>query len=160
MNQTTTQSYLSTLRFISLAMAGGVFFFTATMVILKIGQLQMLEKYTIFYRYIPYFFSFISIPISTFLFKNTIGKRTGNSLKQKLIAYRSAHILRTALIEAPGLIAGVMFFISGDWIALIPAPIALLFILLNIPNSNRIIQELALEEQESRLLHTPDSILY
>lgn len=160
MNQVTTRSYLSTLRILSLAMAGAVLFFTTTMVILRLGETQTMEEHTVIYRYVPYFFSFISIPVSTLLFKNTIGKRTGNSLKEKLIAYRSAHILRTALIEAPGLIAGAMFSISGDWIALIPAPIALLFILLNIPTPDRIIQELALEGKEASLLHHPDSVLY
>lgn len=160
MNQVTTRSYLSTLRILSLAMAGAVLFFTTTMVILRLGEAQTMEEHTVIYRYVPYFVSFISIPVSTFLFKNTIGKRTGNSLKEKLIAYRSAHILRTALIETPGLIAGAMFSISGDWIALIPAPIALLFILLNIPTSDRIIQELALEGKDASLLHHPDSVLY
>ncbi len=160
MNQVTTRFYLSTLRILSVAMAGSILIFTTTIVILQLEETQTIEEHTIIYRYIPYFFSFISIPISTLLFKNTIGKRTGNSLKEKLIAYRSAHILRVALLEAPGLLAGAMFSISGDWIALIPAPIALLFILLNIPTSDRIIQELELEGNEASLLRDPDSVLY
>lgn len=160
MSDVTTRSYLFTLRLLSMAMAGAILFFGITVIMLQIGGEQPAENQGVIYRFIPYFFSFVSIPVSTLLFKNTIGKKPANTLREKLIAYRSAHILRTALIEAPGLIACAMFSISGDWIALIPAPIALVFILLNIPTPDRIIQEVALEGKDASRLHSPYSILF
>lgn len=160
MNEVTTRLYLLTLRVLSIAMAVVILFFGVTVIVFQLGGEQPAENEGVIYRYIPYFFSFVSIPVSTLLFKNTIGKKTGNTLREKLIGYRSAHILRTALLEASGLIACSMFSISGDWIALIPAPIALIFILLNIPTPDRIIQELEIEGKEASLLHTPESRLY
>jgi hypothetical protein len=141
-------------------MAGGIMFYGTTMIILHIAKENTVQSQEFIYRYFSYFFSFVSIPISTWLFKNTIGKKTGNTLREKLIAYRSAHILRTALLEIPGLIAVTIFSISGDWIALIPAPIALIFIVLNIPSPQRIILELELDEKEASVLHAPGSRLF
>ncbi len=160
MSSVTTRSYLLTLRFISLFMAISIMIICIPFIILKLTNELSTKNEMMIYRYIPYFFSFIFIPISTYIFKRTIGMKIRNSLREKLFAYRSAHILRTSLLEASGIIAGAMLGISGDWIALIPAPLAIAFILINIPTPDRIIEELELEEKEAAMLHNPQSSLY
>lgn len=75
------------------------------------------------------------------------------------MAYRQAHVFRTALIEAPGLLAACIFLISGDWLTLIPVPLSLVFILVNIPTSQKIIDELGLEEEEAALIQSSDSVI-
>lgn len=129
----TTRSYILSLRKLSFLIAGFLLLLAASLILIRLSNEHETQTYSAVYRYIPYFFSFVSISISTFIFKKIIEKKRLKVLAEKLIAYRQAHILRIALIESPGALAACIFLISGDWLTLIPVPLSLIFILVNNP---------------------------
>lgn len=155
----TSRSYILSLRKLSFSIAGFLLLLVASIILIRLSNEHETQIYSAVYRYIPYFFSFVSIPISTFIFKKIIEKRTLKVLTEKLMAYRQAHILRIALIESPGILAACIFLISGDWLTLIPVPLSLIFILVNNPSSQKIIDELGLEGEEAALIESSDSYI-
>ncbi|MBE2246883.1 MAG: hypothetical protein IAE67_06460 [Candidatus Competibacteraceae bacterium] len=158
MKQITSDQFIRLLRLLSIFMAASLLtlaFVFSVLVVMRppeSSELWML-------RYIPYFVSFISIPMSVFIFRQTIGKSKGGTLAQKLKMYRTAYIMRLALIEAPGLMAVVFFYITTDWITLIPAFLSAFFLLGRLPSAEKIIDELSLTGEDAEKMLRPDEIV-
>ncbi len=76
--------------------------------------------------------------------------RMEQNIEEKFIQYRSAFILRLALLEAPGFFAIIAFMLTGERIFLGFLGILLFYFVTLFPSESRIIAELTPEEDNYR----------
>lgn len=74
------------------------------------------------------------------------------SLQQKMDTFRSAFILRCALLEAPVLLAVIALFLTGDVINLVVFSVILVVYCLHYPSTDKIIDALPLNDEEIRMI--------
>lgn len=74
------------------------------------------------------------------------------SLREKISKYFSAVVIRSACLEASGLFACVLAFISGANFFLVAVPVLLFFFFLYRPSKEQISTDLNLNGEERRLL--------
>jgi hypothetical protein len=75
-------------------------------------------------------------------------KTNAASLKDKLNAYRAANIIRWAMLEAPVLLAIIIFMLSGDYNLLILVGAILLLFITTRPTVSKAAAELSISEDE------------
>jgi hypothetical protein len=80
-------------------------------------------------------------------------------LKGKLQKYLTAVLVRSAVLEFPGLFASVVGLLSGSQIPLMAVLFILVVFILLRPTTGRIIQDLNLSLQEKGMLEDPGSTL-
>jgi hypothetical protein len=91
--------------------------------------------------------------ISNVLFKQLLGKIDNNlSFEKKIEAYRSALIIKYVLLEVPSIFSTTVFLMSGNLMFLAFSAVTILAFLVNIPNRNKIAQELNLSNAEADML--------
>ena len=101
-----------------------------------------------------------TISLAYFLHKNKIRKIDNKaSLGNKLSAYFLIHILKLALLEGGAMFNIVLFYLIGDTLLLAFAALATIVIALNTPSIFRLGNDLQLNEEEMRILETPDEII-
>lgn len=88
----------------------------------------------------------------SWLFRKKIADSMGKSLTEKLATYRSATIFRFALLEGSGLVAAVLFFVSGNYLFMVIAGAMFIFMLLNRPTEDMIAEQLMLNDADRRIL--------
>lgn len=71
-----------------------------------------------------------------------------HSFKEKLISYRSALIIRYALMEGPNLFCLVAYFLSSNLIFMYLSIAVMAYFLLSFPTSDKLIKDLELKEVE------------
>ena len=82
-----------------------------------------------------------------------LGKIDNNlSFEKKIEAYRSALIIKYALLEVPSIFSTTVFLMSGNLMFLAFSAVTILAFLVNIPNRNKIAQELNLSNAEADML--------
>lgn len=81
------------------------------------------------------------------------------NLQEKLLAYRSAQILKWALIEAATLIGVVTFMISGNIQYLILTGASMVVFALQGPSKTKLINDLDLSVEEQSILDDPDAVV-
>jgi hypothetical protein len=100
------------------------------------------------------------VAASHFLFSKrleTLRQRDG--LAQKLQDYRSALILRWALLEGPVMLAIIAYMLTGNFLLLILiAAVVILFIFFR-PSRSRALQDLQLPHDEEYQLTDPDAVV-
>lgn len=72
------------------------------------------------------------------------------NLEDKLAAYRSINVIRSAILEGAALASLVFFFVSGDQIFFYMGLLILAFLLAIFPTKARIVKDLAMDVQEER----------
>lgn len=90
--------------------------------------------------------------LSSFLFRKQIGETVGKNLAEKLVIYRTAITVRFALMEGPGLLAAVLYFISGNYLFLVITGAMFLFMLLSRPTEELIAKQLMLTEADKQAI--------
>lgn len=100
--------------------------------------------------YVPAIVLVLALPMSTFLFKQNIKSNLGEepTLRSKLAAFQSAHLVRMAFIEMAGLLAVVVCFITGNLYNLAVLLTVLLIFLNKMPSVYSIKTELGLTPEE------------
>jgi hypothetical protein len=88
--------------------------------------------------------------MSGMLFKQLLGKiKNDASFEKKLEAYRSAMIIRYALLEGPSIFSTVAYLLSGNIIFLAFSGVMILAFLMNMPSRNKAAQDLNLSSIEA-----------
>ncbi len=88
--------------------------------------------------------------ISSLIFKQLLGKiKKDDSFEKKLETYRSALIVRYALLEVPSLFSTVAYLLSGNIIFLAFSGVLILAFMLNMPTRNKAAQDLNLSTNEA-----------
>lgn len=80
-------------------------------------------------------------------------------LKEKMMAFRAAALVRWALIEGGVLVAAIFFFLSRNLLLFIAALAGSLLFLMFTPARNRIIGELGLSAEDQAMLDDPGFIV-
>lgn len=162
MNQT-SKSYLLMLRIIYLAMMGSMTIFAIVTFIIVSSQDNTVNQnpdLTLTMRYILFAVTPIALGIGYFVFKRLISSSIQiTSLKSKLFRYQQAVLIRSALLEIPGMVGAAATFITGDLSFLLFTAIMIMMFLMLMPGVGAIVQDLGLSQQEKAILENPDSIL-
>lgn len=161
----TTRSYFSTLTILHIALTTGQVIFGLvgfTVKLISEDKPMPLSPETLhILQYLIPGLALLSIGASQMLFSSRIKalKELSSSAAQYK-GYRSACILRYALLEGPSLIALVVFLLSYNYLFLaVPALIVLVFIAIR-PTKKALLQHLQPPYDQQMLLEDPDAVLY
>lgn len=105
------------------------------------------------FLYIVPVFALLGYFGSQFVFKNILSKiRTDAKLDEKLNTYQTASIIKYALIEGPAFLAIVAYNSSGNALPLVIGICLILYLAVQRPNLEKIIENLPLTLEEKRKL--------
>lgn len=103
--------------------------------------------------YIIPLFAATCIGASYFVFKGKLNKlKESPSLEQKLIEYRSAQIIRWALLEGPSFLAIIAFLLTGQFLFVGIVAVIIMFFIPTFPSAARFDNDLELTWEEKKLL--------
>ncbi|MCF8297420.1 MAG: hypothetical protein K9J13_07765 [Saprospiraceae bacterium] len=156
-NEQKTIPYFKSLKIIHIALVIGISFFGIFAFIIhynKLMEVDSPELSSMFGFIVPIFFVG-GIAASFILFKRKI-----NSIKfkpkfsDKMFEYRSALILRYALLEGPAFFSLVIYLLLGEWIFLVYAAIIIIIFLTIKPTFEKAVIDLELSPEEQEKLMT------
>lgn len=100
------------------------------------------------------------ITASTFVGKAQLNAaRQKSSLKDKLVAYKTAVLIKLALLEMPTLFILVCFLLSGNYYLLAFAGAVLVLFYINRPTLNNLSIDLELNQSDKAIIENPNSIV-
>lgn len=158
--QTSTQ-FFRTLTTIHLALLGGQLFFLGIAVMLVEGGDQEASQSLNQVLRLPMVMLVVLAVISSRLvFRAMLTKAVrSSSITEKIGKYRSAQVVRWALVEVPILFCGASFIISHDYWLMLIAGLGLVYFILQWPSRQRAIFDLQLSSQETAILNDPNAIV-
>lgn len=151
------KQYFNVLRILHLAMSVAVVVFGMVVhfVILPIQDIDAGNNSTLYVN-LSAAYLVVAISIGYWLFGNQMKKaKESTSLSDKLNTYRSACIIRWALLEGAALVALVFYLLSGNLVLLALAGIGVLVLALSHPNEMRLKVSLDLNQAELDRLNDP-----
>ncbi|WP_424961485.1 hypothetical protein [Ekhidna sp.] len=100
--------------------------------------------------YVPIISALIALPASIKLFNNKIqdGIAPGVELKNKLMTFQSAHIIRIALLEAVALLSVITCLLTNTSVNFITFLLIIFYLVLLFPTSSRVAEHLHLSNSE------------
>lgn len=99
-------------------------------------------------------FAVTSIGASYFVFKGKLNKlKESPSLEQKLVEYRSAQIIRWALLEGPSFLTIIAFLLTGQFLFVGIVAVIIMFFIPTFPNRSRFEKDLELTWEEKSQLN-------
>ena len=155
----TSGEYFKSIKIVHIALVVGVVFFALISVFLQIKGFGTVghEIDKVLLIVVP-IFALIGIFASNFVFKKKLNEiRKKSNLKEKMEEYRSALIIKLALIEGPSFFAVVSFLLTGNYIYLGLTVILIIVFLIYTPNKTKFINELELTKKESDLIYNSES---
>ena len=160
--QQTVKSYFMALQIVYFALiAGQLIFAFLSFYLIRSGLFdgEQAELRNIFIYIVPVFVVG-GLFISHLLFKSFLNNAKGKkSLFDKLTNYRSALIIRFALLEGPSFFAIVVYLLTGDYLFLgMSGLIVLVFFTLK-PSVERAINDLELNSEETRRINNSISLI-
>jgi peptidoglycan/LPS O-acetylase OafA/YrhL len=100
------------------------------------------------------------IAASLILTKNRLAVIKGrSSLTEKLIDYRSAVVVKLALLEGPAFFAIVSYLLTGDPLFAGIAAFMIVLFFINRPGREKLAQDLELSQKDIDFLDNPDSMI-
>ena len=161
----TTRAYFRTLSILHLALIMGQIMFSLTACVVQlVGAYNTSALTPDIYnvlRYLAPGMALLGIGFSWLLFSARIkALRSLPNATDQYTGYRSACILRYAILEGSSLIALVCFILSNDYLFLvIPAFIILVFIAIR-PTKAALLKHLQPAYDQQMLIEDPDAVLY
>lgn len=151
--------YFKTLKIVHFALAAGIVFFMLMSIFLQYSGFGTIGKEVKNGLLIAVpLFALAGIFASNIVFKQKLKIiAEHNNLKEKMIIYRSAIIVKLALVEGPAFFTVIAYLITGDLIFLGIIIVLLLIFLIYTPTRNKLINELELSKSDSDLISNPDS---
>ena len=100
------------------------------------------------------------IAASTVIGKTQIkSARAKANLKDKLAGYKTALLIKLALLEMPTIFALVCYLLSGNYYMLVFAVAILILFYMNRPTVNNLVMDLELNHSDRSLVENPNSIV-
>jgi hypothetical protein len=161
-NQFTSKEYFNALNIMYISLILGQVFFAVITVFLNLNGLISFnfEESKLALVLIAIILAFSGIYGSNYVFKirlNNIKQTAG--LFNKLIEYRSASILKWAILEAPSFLAIIGYFLTGDMTFIIITIAIIAFFAMNRPSPEKTCIELELDTQYKIKLMDPDAVI-
>lgn len=159
----TSRQYLRQLNIMFFAQAGVLLFFTAIIYgLVTWGKVVPASdpELTDMLTYVLMAVIVICFSSAHFAYQVIINKIDHTlPLSKKMPRYLGPLLIRSAMLEVPGLFASIVFFLSGNiYLLLIPIFVAIVFFLLR-PTADGIAQDMRLSPEETALLKNPDAIV-
>lgn len=153
----TSGGYFKSLKIVHIALVMGVVFFALISVLLQIkGFGTVGQEINNGLLLVVPTFALIGIFASNFVFKKKLnGIRDKSNLKEKMEEYRSALIIKLALIEGPSFFTVVAYLLTGNYMFLGLAVVMIIVFLIYTPNQTKFINDLELTKIESDLINNP-----
>ena len=159
-NQLTSKQYLFQLNLIYGAQAFFMLVFGVVAFVISQSTQPSEESFTGLLIYILVAVVITSLTGAYFLFNLMVHRISKDlTLKIKLQKYLTALLMRSALLECPGLFASVVTILTGSQLPLMAVVFILLVFLLFRPSTVQIIQDLNLSPAERGMLEDPRSTL-
>ncbi len=155
----TSGEYFKTIKIVHIAIVIGVVLFTIVSLIRRIIGFEPVgyEIDKVLLILVP-IFVLIGIFASNFVFKKILNEiREKSNFKEKMEKYRSALIIKLALIEGPAFFAIISFLLTGNYIHLGLTVILIIVLLIYKPNKTKLVNELELVKKESDLIYNSES---
>lgn len=139
--------YFKSIRVLSIALPLGVTLFIGISYYLVFTSGKFIEdenQLKEIMMYVLFFMGSVGFFISHFIFQKKINQiQTSNeSLKYKLTAFRSAHIIRLAMIEGPALLAVICYLLFADQNLLLFALASIGFMVYIIPSKSTLLRDI------------------
>jgi len=153
--------YFIALKIIHIALTVGIVFFMLISIYLQYSGFGTIaqELKNGLYIAVP-LFAITGIVASNLIFKQRLRIIADHkNLKEKMINYRTALIIKLALVEGPAFLATVAYMLTGDLIFLGIIIGLLVVFLLYTPTRNKLIVELELSKTETDLIINPESVI-
>ena len=142
-------SFLKTMRIIFFALLAGQIIFMAVAFFTVNNNPPQSQSDDLFNIIVPVAIG-LGLFMSSLLFKQMLAKiKKDDSFEQKLEAYRSALIIRYALLEGPSIFSTVVYLLSGNIIFLAFSGVMILAFLMNMPSRDKATQDLNLSSIEA-----------
>jgi hypothetical protein len=158
----TSGGYFNSIKIIHIALVVGVVFFTLVSVLLQIQGFDTIgqEIDNVLLIVVP-IFALFGIFASNLVFKKKLnGIRKKSNLKEKMEEYRSALIIKLALIEGPSFFAVVSYLLTGNSIYLGILLLLIIVFLIYTPNKTKLINDLELTKNDSELINNSEAEIF
>lgn len=150
-----TSPYFKSLKIVHLAVSMGVSMFLAITVALQSTGMETLENQVLANQFLPYIagIAVAGCLASQYLFGLRLKKiRQLTGLDAKTTAYRGALIMKWTLLDAPALLSGVFYLITGSKLFLVCAALPLILLILSKPTKDKSYSEMELTWEEQQQL--------
>jgi len=161
-NQFTSKEYFNALNIMYVALIMGQVFFAVITLFLNLNSVISFnfEESKLALVLIAVILAFSGIYGSNYIFKIKISSiKQTMTLFNKLLEYRSASILKWAILEAPSFFAIIGYFLTGDMTFIIITLAIISFFAMNRPTPEKTCIELELETQDKIRLLDPDAMI-
>jgi hypothetical protein len=157
----TSKSYRFTMTAIYIAQALVLLFFSIVVLFLKVsGALTPATGLTEIFYYLVPIATVAFLSTAHFIFKTLIEKIPPSlPVRQKLPKFQTAVIVRSAVLEIPGLLGAVAAMLTGE-LYFLAAPLFIVIVMIVLrPTLLAITQELNLSVEEKALLENPEAVV-
>ena len=148
---TNLKELYNSIKILPLALIAGLCMISGIMIYLKQGQ-DATDNFGEIFVIVIALIAAAGFVLGSFLFRKRIADSMGKTMIEKLVIYRQATIIRFALLEGPGILSIILFFLSGNYLYMIITGAMVLFMLLNKPTDDMIAQHLMLTEEDKNEL--------
>jgi len=160
--QQTIKSYFLALQIVYFALIAGQIIFTfLTFYLIRSGLFdgEQAELRNIFIYIVPAFMVG-GLFISHLLFKSFLNTARGKkNLYEKLTFYRSALIIRFALLEGPSFFAIVVYLLTGDYLFLGMSGLIIIVFFTLKPTAERAVNDMELHSEEAHAINNPNTVM-
>ena len=146
---TNLKELYNSIKILPLALIAGLCMISGIMIYLKQGE-EMIDNFGEFFVIIIALIAASGFILGSFLFRKRIGDSMGKTMIEKLVIYRQATIIRFALLEGPGILSIVLFFLTGNYLYMVITGAMVLFMILNKPTDDMIAQHLMFTEEDKQ----------
>lgn len=160
-----TGTYMRSLSILHLAMLAGQVIFVLVALFLQTTQAikttALTPEIDSVLRYIIPALAAGSIIAGSFLFRQkTAALKMLPASAEKYNGYRSACILRYAIMEAPSMVAVVVFILSGNYYYLAVSGVVIIAFIIIRPSLTALTRHLQPSIEEQAALESPEAVLY
>ena len=158
--QSTPGSYLKLLTVIYSALFAGQLLFAVLVFMLKNSTIIDFKNTRDPFLFVVPFMALGAIIGGNFLFKKTLTEATGKeTLKQKLMVYQTAVIIKSALLEGPSWLGIFVYIQTSNFLYLIISGVLMLYFLTQRPTKDKIENDLNLSYEDKIQFDSADTPL-
>jgi hypothetical protein len=160
--QLTTKEYFRTLAILHIALILGQVLFAGVVVLLvKSGVSFMnVDNLTGIFLYLVPITGVCGLLGSILVYKNKVNRLKGSGdLKTKMTGYRTAMILRYAIVEVPSFISIIAVMLTGNFMFFLFTGFVIMLMAYWRPSKETIISDLQLDYKEMTTLEDPKAII-
>lgn len=159
--QLTSKSYFTSLKFVHFALTAGVVFFMLIAIALQFTGFEPESKeIEMILLGITGFAAISGIFTGNLLFRKRLEQLVElKSLKEKLLGYQSALILKYALVEGPAFFSVVAYLLTANLLFPVITLVLVFILILFAPRNDKLISNLNLSNRDSAILENQDAII-